>query len=75
MILPRSLLGHVSEDQPPSAELNPGFGTLTSQSASALDPSHLCYRHYFTKIQAELCPEKTPIVSYKMFEIQNGNEC
>ncbi|XP_040928280.1 leucine-rich repeat and guanylate kinase domain-containing protein isoform X3 [Betta splendens] len=44
--------------KPPSHLL--GSGTLTSQSATALDPSNPSYRNYFTKIQAELSPENSP---------------
>lgn len=37
-------------------------------SAAALDPSDPSYRNYFTKIQAELSPQKSPAVSLKILD-------
>lgn len=52
------------EEKPPSHLSALGSDTLTSQSATALDPSNPSYRNYFIKIQAELSVEKSPAVSY-----------
>lgn len=53
-------------EKPPSPLSRSGSGTLTSHSGTALDPSDPSYRNYFTKIQAELSPQKSPAVSYNM---------
>ncbi|XP_070785279.1 leucine-rich repeat and guanylate kinase domain-containing protein [Enoplosus armatus] len=52
--------GHEPEEKPPSPLSRSGSGTLASRSATALDPSDLTYRNYFSKIQAELSPQKSP---------------
>ncbi|XP_044042608.1 leucine-rich repeat and guanylate kinase domain-containing protein isoform X2 [Siniperca chuatsi] len=52
--------GNEPEVKPPSPLSRSGSGTLMSHSATALDPSDLSYRNYFTKIQAELSPQKSP---------------
>ncbi|XP_074554448.1 leucine-rich repeat and guanylate kinase domain-containing protein isoform X2 [Halichoeres trimaculatus] len=51
-------LGHEPEQKPNSALSR--SGTITSLSATALEPSDLSYRNYLTKIQAELSPQKSP---------------
>ncbi|KAE8281400.1 Leucine-rich repeat and guanylate kinase domain-containing protein [Larimichthys crocea] len=50
--------GHEPEERPSSPLSRSGSGTL--MSAAALDPSDPSYRNYFTKIQAELSPQKSP---------------
>ncbi|XP_042367530.1 leucine-rich repeat and guanylate kinase domain-containing protein isoform X2 [Plectropomus leopardus] len=53
--------GHEPDEKLPSPPLSrSGSGSLTSHSATALDPSDPSYRIYFTKIQAELSPQKSP---------------
>nr|XP_020455079.1 leucine-rich repeat and guanylate kinase domain-containing protein isoform X3 [Monopterus albus] len=52
--------GHKPEEKPPPTLSRSGSGTLMSHSARALDPSDLSFRHYFTRIQAELSPQKSP---------------
>ncbi|XP_045928521.1 leucine-rich repeat and guanylate kinase domain-containing protein isoform X3 [Micropterus dolomieu] len=52
--------GNEPEENPPSPLSRSGSGTLTSNSATALDTSDPSYRNYFTKIQAELSPPKGP---------------
>ncbi|KAM9334647.1 leucine-rich repeat and guanylate kinase domain-containing protein [Symphorus nematophorus] len=52
--------GHEVEEKPSSPMSRSGSGILTSHCATALDPSAPSYRKYFTKIQAELSPEKSP---------------
>ncbi|XP_035806056.2 leucine-rich repeat and guanylate kinase domain-containing protein isoform X1 [Amphiprion ocellaris] len=49
--------GHEPEEKPLSPLLRSGSGSL---SVTALDPSDPSYRSYFTKIQAELSPQKCP---------------
>ncbi|XP_065807663.1 leucine-rich repeat and guanylate kinase domain-containing protein isoform X1 [Labrus bergylta] len=44
----------------PEEKLLSPLSRSTPHSAMALDPSHLSYRNYFTKIQAELSPQKSP---------------
>lgn len=56
-------LGHKPEENAPSPQSRAESGSLT---ATALDPSYLSYRSYFTKIQAELSPQKSPTVSDNM---------
>ncbi|XP_042258702.1 leucine-rich repeat and guanylate kinase domain-containing protein isoform X1 [Thunnus maccoyii] len=51
--------GHGPEERPPSDLSRSGSGTM-SLSATALDPSDPSYRNYFTKIQAQLSPQKSP---------------
>ena len=72
-VLPRSidihrpslpLSGHEPEEKLPSPRA--GSGALASQSATPIDPSDPSYRNYFTKIQAELSPQKNPVVSNNM---------
>ncbi|XP_034529732.1 leucine-rich repeat and guanylate kinase domain-containing protein isoform X3 [Notolabrus celidotus] len=53
-------VGHMPEQKPSSPLSRSRSGTLTSHSATALEPSNSSYRNYFTKIQAELSPEKSP---------------
>ncbi|XP_041637122.1 leucine-rich repeat and guanylate kinase domain-containing protein [Cheilinus undulatus] len=48
-------LGHDPEEKLPSP-----LSRSTLCSATALEPSHSSYRNYFTKIQAELSPQKSP---------------
>ncbi|XP_027147699.1 leucine-rich repeat and guanylate kinase domain-containing protein isoform X3 [Larimichthys crocea] len=50
--------GHEPEEKPSSPLSRSGSGTV--MSAAALDPSDPSYRNYFTKIQAELSPQKSP---------------
>ncbi|XP_050933496.1 leucine-rich repeat and guanylate kinase domain-containing protein isoform X2 [Lates calcarifer] len=52
--------GHEPEEKPALPLSRSGSGTLTSHSGTALDPSDPSYRNYFTKIQAELSPQKSP---------------
>ncbi|XP_008299546.1 leucine-rich repeat and guanylate kinase domain-containing protein [Stegastes partitus] len=52
--------GQEPEEKPPSAPPRSGSDSLTSHSDTALDPSDPSYRSYFTKIQAELSPQKSP---------------
>ncbi|XP_078099174.1 uncharacterized protein lrguk isoform X3 [Sander vitreus] len=53
--------GNEPEEKPASPPLSrSGSGTLASHSATALDPSDPSYRNYFTKIHAELSPQKSP---------------
>ncbi|TDG96677.1 hypothetical protein EPR50_G00231330 [Perca flavescens] len=53
--------GNDPEEKPASPPLSrSGSGTLASHSATALDPSDPSYRNYFTKIHAELSPQKSP---------------
>ncbi|XP_030006189.1 leucine-rich repeat and guanylate kinase domain-containing protein [Sphaeramia orbicularis] len=47
------------EEKPPTDPLRVGSGP-SSHSVTALYPSDLSYRHYWTQIQAQLSPEKTP---------------
>lgn len=62
-----SLLGNEPEEKPASPPLSRlGSGTLASHSATVLDPSDPSYRNYFTKIHAELSPQNSPAVSYKI---------
>ncbi|XP_023284961.1 leucine-rich repeat and guanylate kinase domain-containing protein [Seriola lalandi dorsalis] len=49
---------HEPVEKPPSPSSRSGSRTLTSHSDTALDPSDSSYRNYFTKIQAELSPQK-----------------
>lgn len=74
-VLPRSidrhrpslpLSGHEPEEKLPSPRS--GSGALASHSATPIDPSDSSYRNYFTKIQAELSPQKNPVVSNNMSE-------
>ncbi|KAL3048123.1 hypothetical protein OYC64_006824 [Pagothenia borchgrevinki] len=51
--------GHEPEEKLPSPRA--GSGALASQSATPIDPSDPSYRNYFTKIQAELSPQKNPV--------------
>ncbi|XP_033930868.1 leucine-rich repeat and guanylate kinase domain-containing protein isoform X2 [Pseudochaenichthys georgianus] len=51
--------GHEPEDKLPSPRS--GSGALASHSATPIDPSDPSYRNYFTKIQAELSPQKNPV--------------
>ncbi|XP_029318008.1 leucine-rich repeat and guanylate kinase domain-containing protein isoform X2 [Cottoperca gobio] len=48
------------EKLPPPPLSRSGSGALASHSATALDPSDPSYRNYFTQIQAELSPQKSP---------------
>ncbi|TKS90841.1 Leucine-rich repeat and guanylate kinase domain-containing protein [Collichthys lucidus] len=50
--------GHEPEEKPSSPRSRSGSGTV--MSAAALDPSDPCYRNYFTNIQVELSPQKSP---------------
>ncbi|XP_041820380.1 leucine-rich repeat and guanylate kinase domain-containing protein [Chelmon rostratus] len=53
--------GQEEEEEPPSPPSRSGSATLTSHSATALDPSDPSYRNYFTKIQAVLSPQKSHV--------------
>lgn len=62
--------GHeLEEEKLPAARSGSGLGNLTPHSVAALDPSHLAHRSYFSKIQAEISPQKSPAVSYKMSNV------
>lgn len=56
------------EEKPPLPLSKSESGMVTSHSATALDPTDLSYRNYFTKIQAELSPQKSPTVSFNMYD-------
>ncbi|XP_026217676.1 leucine-rich repeat and guanylate kinase domain-containing protein isoform X2 [Anabas testudineus] len=51
--------GNEPEEKPPLPLSRSESGMLTSHSAAALDPSDPPYRNYYTKIQAELSPQKS----------------
>lgn len=61
-----SASGNEPEEKPPLPLSRSESGMLTSHSAAALDPSDPPYRNYYTKIQAELSPQKSLAVSYPM---------
>ncbi|XP_010780275.1 leucine-rich repeat and guanylate kinase domain-containing protein-like [Notothenia coriiceps] len=50
---------HEPEEKLPSPRS--GSGACASHSATPIDPSDPSYRNYFTKIQAELSPQKNPV--------------
>uniref|UniRef100_UPI0037E8C090 leucine-rich repeat and guanylate kinase domain-containing protein n=1 Tax=Semicossyphus pulcher TaxID=241346 RepID=UPI0037E8C090 len=52
--------GHGPAEKPSSSLSKSRPGTLTSHSATALELSCSSYRNFFTKIQAELSPQKSP---------------
>ncbi|XP_040005488.1 leucine-rich repeat and guanylate kinase domain-containing protein [Xiphias gladius] len=52
--------GHEQEEKPPSPLSRSGSGTVASHSGTDLDPTDPFFRNYFTKIQAELSPQKSP---------------
>ncbi|KAK1906568.1 Leucine-rich repeat and guanylate kinase domain containing protein [Dissostichus eleginoides] len=54
--------GHKPEEKLPSPPPSrSGSGALASHSATPINPSDPSYRNYFTKIQAELSPQKNPV--------------
>ncbi|CAJ1054851.1 leucine-rich repeat and guanylate kinase domain-containing protein isoform X2 [Xyrichtys novacula] len=53
-------VGHEPEEKPSSPLSRSRSGTLTSHSATALEPLNSSNRNYFTKIHAELSPQKSP---------------
>ncbi|KAF3859194.1 hypothetical protein F7725_021593 [Dissostichus mawsoni] len=54
--------GHEPEEKLPSPPPSrSGSGALASHSATPINPSDPSYRNYFTKIQAELSPQKNPV--------------
>lgn len=51
------------EEKPLSDQVTLGLGTI-SHSAPVLEPTDLSYRHYWSQIQTQLSPQKSPAVSY-----------